>query len=311
MNSSADMTAILEDLAAGRNDAAEANRRIEALRQAAPAPAPEPEESPRPTEPTAPRAGLDDPVERWRGYARETFNRVRETATAAAGMVGEPITDTQGVEVVSVRAIGRRVRVIADPRVATATVEGQHILRRTGSVMEITAEGELGPSLDGFTFLKPPRSLEEVRNLSLGKELVVRINPALVLDVELTAGLLTTEEVRLLGKVRVTAGGAKVSGFHEARDVLIQAGQATMGGTVTTGRSRVRCESGSLAITLADQSNVTVGAEAQLGKVAWSGQHTGAGDEVVMGNGSARLDVGVVMGHATVKLGDEVKEENR
>jgi hypothetical protein len=67
----------------------------------------------------------------------------------------------------------------------------------------------------------------------------------------------------------------------------------------------VRAESGSLAITLADDSNVTVTSEAQLGRVTWTGGHTGAGDEVVMGNGSARLDVQVVMGHAQVRIGSD------
>lgn len=125
---------------------------------------------------------------------------------------------------------------------------------------------------------------------------------------ELTAGSLTTEAVRFLGKVRVTAGGAKLTGVEETHDVLVQAGQATVKGRITTGRSRLRCESGSLVVELDDDSNVTVKAESQLGRVAWAGGHSGAGDEVVMGNGAARLDVGVVMGHATVRVGSEPKE---
>ncbi|GAB3622215.1 hypothetical protein GCM10027418_02970 [Mariniluteicoccus endophyticus] len=299
MSNTPDMTPILEDLAAGRIDAAEASRRIEALKSAThvsddPVPPRAAEEPPRRT--------VQDGPTRWREYARETFSRVREQH--AGDRPTEP-ADTKGLESVSIRAVGRRVRVIGDPRVSTASVEGQHVLRRTGSVMEITSEGEVGPSLDGFSMLRPPRSLEDVRNLGLGKELLVRVNPTLLVDVELTAGSLTTEGVRRLGKVRVTAGGAKITDFAEAHDVLVQAGQATLTGTVTTGRSRVRCESGSLAVNLGKDSNVAVRAEAQLGRVAWAGQHSGAGDEVVMGNGSARLDVGVVMGHATVKVGEE------
>lgn len=217
-------------------------------------------------------------------------------------------TNTKGVDRVSVRAVGRRVRIASEPRVATASVDGAHVLRRTGSVLEISSDGELGASIDGFTLLRPPRSLEDVRNLGLGKELFIRVNPNLIVDVELTAGSLTTEDVRFLGKVRVTAGGARLMGIEEAHDVLVQAGQATVKGRITTGRSRLRCESGSLVVQLDDDSNVTVRAESQLGKVAWSGGHSGAGDEVVMGNGAARLDVGVVMGHATVRVGAEPRE---
>ena len=55
---------------------------------------------------------------------------------------------------------------------------------------------------------------------------------------------------------------------------------------------------------------MTVHGESQLGKVSWSGGHSGAGDEVVMGNGSARLDVEVVMGHASVKVGNDQPAEH-
>ena len=85
----------------------------------------------------------------------------------------------------------------------------------------------------------------------------------------------------------------------------MQAGQATIKGAIKTGRSRIRAESGSLNIELADDSNVTVKGEAQLGKVSWTGGHDGLGDEVVMGNGSARLDVEVVMGYAQVRVGSD------
>ena len=107
------------------------------------------------------------------------------------------------------------------------------------------------------------------------------------------------------GKVRVTAGGADLSGIAEVNDVLVQAGSAEVKGCITTGRSRVRVESGQLTIDLADASNVTIRGEAQLGRVSWSGAHSAAADEVVLGDGSARLDVGVVMGWANIRAGSE------
>ena len=98
--------------------------------------------------------------------------------------------------------------------------------------------------------------------------------------------------------------------LRSTRDEFVQAGSATIKGTISSGRHRVRVESGSLSITLGDDSNVTVKGDAQLGKVSWSGGHSGAGDEVVMGNGSARLDVEVVMGHASVKVGNDQPAED-
>lgn len=354
--SSPDLTPILEELAAGRIDAAEASRRIDELKTAAESEPPSfiTDADPTRTDPTEAGpttaghtatgedagasthgSGEAKAEPRWQTYARETFNRAAsyvtgeqprtETTTQEpTHTVGEEqpapsddevppsdrrTTNTKGVDRVSVRAVGRRVRIASEPRVATVSVDGAHVLRRNGSVLEISSDGELGASIDGFTLLRPPRSLEDVRNLGLGKELFIRVNPNLIVDVELTAGSLTTEDVRFLGKVRVTAGGAKLTGIEEAHDVLVQAGQATVKGRITTGRSRLRCESGSLVVQLDDDSNVTVRAESQLGKVAWSGGHSGAGDEVVMGNGAARLDVGVVMGHATVRVGSEHKED--
>ena len=218
--------------------------------------------------------------------------------------------NTSGVERISVRAVGRRVRILGETSVATLSADGPHVLRRNGAVLEVSSDGELGASLDGFSILRgAPRSLDDIRSLGLGKELLLKVNPGIVVDVEVTAGSLNTERVPHLGKVRVTAGGAKLLDVGEINDALIQAGQATISGAITTGRNRIRAESGSLSITLADHSNVTIKGDAQLGKVSWTGGHSGAGDEVVMGNGSAKLDIEVVMGHAQVRVGSDRSSE--
>jgi hypothetical protein len=211
---------------------------------------------------------------------------------------------TGGVEKLSVRAVGRRVRIVGEPSVATVSADGPHVLRRNGPVLEISSDGEFGASIDGFQVLKATRSLDDFRSLGLGKELLLRVNPSLLVDVEVTAGSLNTEGVPRLGSVRVTAGGAKLLDVSEIADALVQAGQATVKAAIGSGRSRIRVESGSLNLQLADASNVTVGTDVQLGKISWGGAHAGfTGDEVVVGNGSAKLDVEVVMGHASIKAG--------
>lgn len=304
------MTAILEDLAAGRIDAAEAARRIDALKAADQA-ATTTSSTETPREPTNEELAADRP--QYATFSTESF------APPAAAPDGESSADrpprskpvnTSGVDRITVRAIGRRVRIVGESSVATLAADGPHVLRRNGSVLEVSSDGELGASLDGFSILKAPRNLDEFRSLGLGKELFLRVNPGIEVDVEVTGGSLNTERVPHLGKVRLTAGGAKLLDVEEIKDALVQAGQATIKGTITRGRSRIRAESGSLSIQLSDASNVTVHGEAQLGKVSWSGAHTGSGDEVVMGNGSARLDVEVVMGHAAVKVGSEQPAED-
>lgn len=340
MTTDPQMTTILEDLAAGRIDAGEAARRIDALKTAGttyvhpdetgsdrPAQAPTDADGVEPTnEELAAAAGETDP---WAvttdrpqraTYTTESFARpTAESSTEAPGAkpdstrgpAGKGAGNTNGVEKITVRAIGRRVRIVGESAVATLAADGPHVIRRNGSVLEVSSDGEIGASLDGFSIFKAPRNLDEFRSLGLGKELFLRVNPAIEVDVEVTGGSLNTERVPHLGKVRLTAGAAKLLDVEEIHDALIQAGQATIKGTITRGRSRVRAESGSLSIQLADASNVTVHGEAQLGKVSWSGGHTGAGEEVVMGNGNARLDVEVVMGHAAVKVGSDPAAEDQ
>jgi len=288
---SEDISGILEDLAAGRIDAAEASRRIDAARNA---PDPSPfEQPPRPT-----------PQE-----ASAEWHDIPEFAQTQEPPKKRRAPGTNGVDRISVRAVGRRVRIVGDQGVATVAVNGPHVLRRNGSVLEVNSDGDAGPSLDGFSLLRPPRSLDDLRSLGLGKELELRVNPSIVVDVEVTAGTLTTEGVPYLGKVRLTAGSAVLKDVAEASDVLAQAGQVTLDGTITSGRSRIRCESGSVTLQLGEGSNVVVHGETQLGRIAWSGHHEEGLDEVVLGSGAARLDLSVVMGYATVKLPDALANE--
>ncbi|HEY5979618.1 MAG TPA: hypothetical protein VIT41_08280 [Microlunatus sp.] len=321
MTSDPRMTAILEDLAAGRIDAAEAARRIDTLKtaeQAAAHAAPEVSHEPTNEELAASTAGSGDTVVDPWAVSTDRPQRASHTTEsfAAPERVSEPEpprskpVNTSGVDKITVRAIGRRVRIVGESSVATLAADGPHVLRRNGSVLEVSSDGELGASLDGFSILKAPRNLDEFRSLGLGKELFLRVNPDIEVDVEVTGGSLNTERVPRLGKVRLTAGAAKLLDVEVIKDALIQAGQATVKGTITRGRSRIRAESGSLSIHLTEASNVTVHGESQLGKVSWSGGHSGAGDEVVMGNGSARLDVEVVMGHASVKVGNDQPAED-
>jgi hypothetical protein len=322
-----DMTSILEELAAGRIDAAEAARRIDALKASAATETPAPEATAEPSnEELAGRSsaksesdsdiGSDSDSDPWAAATDRPQHATYRTESFTVPPVEpeeEPVrrkpVNTAGVERISVRAIGRRVRIIGETSVATLSADGPHVLRRNGSVLEVSSDGELGASLDGFSILRAPRNLDDFRSLGLGKELFLRVNPSIIVDVEVTAGSLTTERVPHLGKIRVTAGGARLLDVAEINDALVQAGQATIKGAIKTGRNRIRAESGSLSITLHDESNVTVKTEAQLGRVSWSGGHTGAGDEVVMGNGSARLDVEVVMGHAAIRAGSDQPAE--
>ena len=340
MSPSQDMTKILEDLAAGRIDSAEAARRIDELPAAGrasdaqdgafastsptEADSAAAEADAAPAEPDAIGADADAEVDTdvasdaWAASTDrpQQATHTRDSFPGSDSGDGEQSADrptketirrpagSGGVEKLSVRAVGRRVRIVGEPSVATVSADGPHVLRRNGSTLEVSSDGEFGASIDGFQLLRSTRSLDDFRSLGLGKELLLRVNPELLVDIEVTAGSLSTEAVPRLGSVRVTAGGAKLIGVTEISDALIQAGQATVKAAIGAGRSRIRVESGSLNLHLADSSNVTIATDSQLGKVSWGGAHAGfAGDEVVMGSGAGRLDVEVVMGHASVKAG--------
>lgn len=293
-----DMQVILDDLAAGRIDATEASKRIAGLGDRGP-------RTERVSEPSDDElAGDRRDDQTFRRYAPppppKAFGADSRRASARPG-------GSRGVERLEIRGSGQRVRLVGDPAVATVSIDGPHTLRRNGAVLEVTSEGKLKPpSINGLSMLRA-RSLGDLRSTALkGQELTVTVNPSLLVDVELSAGTLTSVGVPYLGRIRVSGGITRIDGVAEIGDALIQVGQATITGTIRTGRSRIRIESGQGTIELGDDSNVTVHAEAQLGKVGFSGSHTGAGDEVVVGLGNARLDVEVMMGYVSVKLeGDQ------
>lgn len=260
--SNPDLGPILDDLAAGRIDADEANRRIEALK------------------------GPRDEAPRSSSEPRRENRR------------------PGGLERVSITAVGRRVRVEADSSVSTLMVEGNHVLRRSGTTMEVSSTGDFGPSFQGFSLIRPPRSLDDLRDIGLGKELIVKVNPHLVVDAELTTGALKTDGVPRLGRIRVTGGGTTLGEVTEVADMLAQAGTVTVEGPISTGRSKLRVESGNLVINLTEGANVTIRGEARLGRINWPGDNDHV-DEYTVGNGSARMDVNVVMGMATIRTGED------
>ncbi len=265
---------ILNDLAEGKITAEEASRRIEELKKVA--------------------AMAAEAQKEFGGEPKAGSSHDTEPE-------GEPGSRPGGLDRVKIQATGRRVRIEGDPTIATLSVEGQHILRRTGTVMEITANGEIGPRFDGFSIIRPPHKMEHLSDIALGKELVIKINPKLIVDVELTTGGLKTTKVPRFGRVRVTAAGSSLEDVIEVQDLLAQAGSVSVEGPISSGRSRLRVESGSLSVTLTRGANVAVRGDAKLGRIAWP--HSGGDvDEYVVGNGGARLEVSVLMGMAAIKV---------
>lgn len=206
-----------------------------------------------------------------------------------------------GVQKVMIKAIGRRVRLIGEPAVSGVAVDGPHLIKRDGETLIVSSDGDMGVSIDGLSMLRT-RSVGDLRSHLGGfaKELQVRVNPRLKVEVEVTGGSVTAERVPSLNRVRVTAGMAKVSDVDGPLDLLVQAGSATLDAQITKGRSRVRVESGSANVQLRRGSDVRVHSDAQLGRVTWVGAVNGPSTDVEIGQGRAALDVEVLMGAAQI-----------
>jgi hypothetical protein len=204
-----------------------------------------------------------------------------------------------GVQRVTVRAIGRRVRLIGEPAVNGVAVDGPHVIKRDGDTLAISSEGDMGVSIDGFSMLRNPTDLKAHVN-GLAKELSIRVNPSLQVEVEVTGGSVNAERLPGLTRVRVTAGTAKVTDVDGPIDVLVQAGSADLEAQITKGRSRVRVESGTAKVALRRGSDVHVHTEAQLGRVTWTGAVSGQSKDVEIGRGRAALDVEVLVGTAQI-----------
>ncbi len=252
-------------------------------------------------------------------FARGAWQRLGEFANSVlppdiASVVPEPPASAQPsgarpaggkpIEKLVVFSVGRRVRIVGDHRIATVSVDGPHTIRRQGATLEVTTDGELGVGTKGFSLLRPPRSVDDLRVLGFGRELVVRVNPSITVDAEVTGNRLTTVGVPKLGSIRVSVGQATLSDVVEISDALIQAGSASLSGPLSAGRSRVKVESGNLMVRLTHGSNVTIRTQTQLGRISWPTESQAILDEYVVGSGSAQLELGVVMGRAVIKVDD-------
>jgi hypothetical protein len=253
----------------------------------------------------APGSVVDEPIQ------DDVMPPVAET-----GPVSEPVQDPvpepaetehstmpvpAGVQRVIIRAIGRRVRLIGEPAINGVAVDGPHVIKRDGDTLAINSDGDMGVSIDGFSMLRN-RSVGDIKSHVNGfaKELSIRVNPSLQVEIEVTGGSVVAERLPGLTRVRVTAGTAKVSDVDGPIDLLVQAGSATLDAQLTKGRSRVRVESGAATVTLRRGSDVRVHTEAQLGRVTWTGAVNGQSKDVEIGRGRGALDVEVLVGTAQI-----------
>ena len=186
-------------------------------------------------------------------------------------------------------------RIVAPQDVRDAVAEGQHRARIEGDVMII--EGEIAN--EPGTFIT--RSWLGFPEHSSGDRLVVRVNPALALDLQVQAGSLRVNGVEGPIRADVQASSATIDGFSKPLDLTIQAGSMRATGRLDEGESRITCDAGSLNLYLERGSSVRIRAEAHLGKVVLPGIEGSSGaQDVTVGTGTASLSIKTNIGSVNV-----------
>jgi hypothetical protein len=227
-------------------------------------------------------------------------------ASGGASPADADPTDAGGrVQRVRIAASARPVRIMADPGVREAEVDGHHRVRREDSTLVISGIDAMD---GGFSFGGRRRSYHDWRELTdltewrrFTQPLVVRVNPDLAVTAELSAGTLTVVGMRGPIEASLAAGSARLQDVTGPLDLTIRAGSIRIQGRLATGASRVSCDAGSVVVHLDRGSSVRVRTFVELGRVRVHGpQGESGGGEVVVGSGEALLEIDATM--ASVEL---------
>jgi hypothetical protein len=211
---------------------------------------------------------------------------------------------------VRIAAAARTVRVIGDPSVNEAEIDGPHRAWREGDTLVVSG-GEDTES--GFSFRSRRRSHRDWRDWSdlaewrrITEPLVVRVNPGLGLTVELSAGSLSVLGMHGPVGADLAAGSARFESVTGPLDISTRAGSVRVQGRLAEGSSRIRCDAGSVSVRLDPGSSVRVRAHVDLGRVRFhgpGGDSSGTG-EVVVGGGGALLEIDATMASVDIMVHD-------
>ncbi len=134
--------------------------------------------------------------------------------------------------------------------------------------------------------------------------LVIRVNPRLAVDADVSAGSLSVSGVRGPVGVDVAFASAALEGLRGPIDVRAQAANVRFRGALSEGASRVRGDAAAIFITLAPSSDVVVHSRCDFGRlrVSRGDEVLDPGEAVVIGSGRASLDIEASMGAVEVRV---------
>lgn len=180
---------------------------------------------------------------------------------------------------VRLTSVHHAVRVVADPHTAEiAVVEGAHEYRREGDVILVSAAPVAGP---------PRPGVGAFARAAAASGLLLRINPGLALEAEVTGSTLEVRGVRGPVHATVRAGTAELERLDGPLDLRVTAGAARVHGAPAHGDWSLRVESGSMAVVIPEPADVAVHASGRHSSVDVLGDDRAA----VLGSGARRVDI--------------------
>ncbi|MGH9129138.1 MAG: hypothetical protein ACRDY2_09260 [Acidimicrobiales bacterium] len=136
--------------------------------------------------------------------------------------------------------------------------------------------------------------------------LVIRVNPRLAVDADVSAGSLEVRGVKGAVGVDLAFASATLEGVSGPLDVRAQAATVRVRAALTEGTSRIRGDAVALYVALQQASDVTVHARCDLGRLRMSrgDEVLAPGESLVVGTGRASLDIEASMGSVEVRVED-------
>ena len=231
--------------------------------------------------------------------------RPAATATAQPAVPNTPQASTGPAKAVKVVSQFGSAEVVADPSVTGAVADGPHRARLDGDTLVI--EHVPFQEEDTFTFGVAGRRVEiNGFDFKGRRNMKVRMNPDLPLTASVQAGSFRVDGVHGPINAEVQAGSCIVNDFRGPINVIAQAGSVTASGRIDSGDSKIRCEMGSVRVSLDKQSSVRITARTTLGKVTIDGDSgefamaAQGAKAVTIGGGAGTLDIEGTMGSVRV-----------
>lgn len=238
---------------------------------------------------------------------KEAVDKVGAATQGEARKYHQPAEQNQAQDLrIVLKITGRRVRVIGDEQVRTVKVSGAGVISQEADKIEVLIEGDLGPRLEQLSptklFARGVFKGINLKETAMGKEVVVRVNPKLAVAVEATMASVSIDKLTHLAALRISGGKAAIGQVDRLDEALVQTGNLSIKSAPAGEKSRIRVESGTLFLSLDQESNVKVSAKTKLGKILWPKNAAPNIDQYVLGAGATQINIEVLLGLAQISL---------